>query len=145
LKNIGIQNSDNTASLSIIGGTVQPIDPDSDPSTTSNPITLIDSQGPLTVTGLEVNMTNARHEKASTGIVLRARGSSVTGSTIRVPTPSTGSAVGIEVQAISIVEGNTFIGAGANSVGITGGDNLLNNALLTNNFSGFSQGNRVRQ
>jgi hypothetical protein len=52
--------------------------------TTATLITLIDSQGVLTVTGLTVDMTNGGHAQASTGINLQAPRSSVTGSTIKV-------------------------------------------------------------
>jgi hypothetical protein len=138
--NIGILNNATNVNLTIVGGRVRP-------TGNNNAITLIKSQGVLTVTGLEVDMTNAGHAKASIGIVLNAAGSSVTGSTIYVSNPSSPSAKGIDVQAgPSIVEDNTFIapGGGANSIGIIGGANLSNNALLKNNFSGFPSANKVQ-
>jgi hypothetical protein len=135
---IGIQNNDPSASLSIIGGRVQPIAGPT--SITQGPITLIESKGVLTVTGLEVDMTNGGHAKNSTGIVLKAAGSSVTGSTIKVNDGvAPGNATGIDVQTTaspSTVEGNTFIGFGSNTIGVKGNINLSSNALLKNNFSG---------
>jgi nitrous oxidase accessory protein NosD len=126
---IGIKNNDAAANLSIIGGRVRPTD-------NSSGITLIDSQGVLTVKGLTVDMANAGHAKPSTGIVLRAPGSSVTGSTIVVSNNAT--AEGINVQATaskSTVEGNTFIAAG-NGIGVQGDNHLFSSALSINNFLG---------
>jgi hypothetical protein len=130
---IGILNNDASINLTIVGGRVR---------TTGNAgaVTLIDSKGVLTATGLTVDMTNGGHAQASTGIVLQAAGSSVTGSTISISNPSSPSAKGINVQAgPSTVKGNTFIGSGSNSVAITGGINLFSGvtgALVNNNFSG---------
>jgi hypothetical protein len=105
--NIGILNNDAGADLSIVGGRVRPT------GNTSN-ITLIDSKGVLTVTGLTVDMTNAGHAQPSTGINLQAPQSSVTGSTIKVS--NVVGATGIEVQAgasPSTVDDNDFIGSGS--------------------------------
>lgn len=130
----GIKSNDANVNLSIIGGRVRP-------TGDNNPITLISSKGVLTVTGLEVDMTNGGHAKASTGIVLNKAGSSVTGSTIKVSNNS--SATGIIVQSTaskSTVVGNTFISSGMGT-GINGGNNLSSGvpgALLNNNFLGFS-------
>jgi hypothetical protein len=130
----GILNNDANANLSIIGGRVRPTD-------NNNPITLIDSTGVLTVTGLLVDMTNKGHAQKSTGIVLRAPTSSVTGSTINVNDSVAPNPIGIEVQAAaskSTVEGNTFIGFGnMSAVGVKGGGNLSSDALLNNTFSGI--------
>jgi hypothetical protein len=126
---IGIKSVGANATLSIVGGRVQPAD-------NTQSITLIDAQGVLTVTDLTVNMTNAGHALASTGIVLQAPGSFVTGSTINVS--NNASAIGINVQntaSPSTVEGNTFIGSGL-GIGVNGNVNLSSNALLKNNFSG---------
>jgi len=133
---IGIKNDAN-ATLSIVGGRVQPAD-------NIKPITLIDAQGVLIVTGLTVDMTNASHTQNSTGIVLNAPGSLVTGSTIKMNRgASSGSAIGINVQGSaskSTVEGNTFIGfnvGGGNLIGVNGNANLFSDALLKNTFNGF--------
>jgi hypothetical protein len=126
--NIGIKSAA-TANLSIIGGGVRP-------TGNSTGITLIDSGGVLTVKGLTVDMANASHAQPSTGIVLRAPTSSVTGSTIVVS--NNGSATGINVQATaskSTVEGNTFIASGS-GIGVDGNDNLFSSALPINNFLG---------
>jgi hypothetical protein len=127
----GIKNDAN-ATLSIVGGRVQPSDD-------TQPITLIDAQGVLTVTGLTVDMTNAGHQKASTGIVLNAAGSLVTNSTIKVNNgPSGSNAIGINVQAVSTVKNTTFFGYG-NSIGIVGGNNLSSdsgNNAFSGNFAG---------
>jgi hypothetical protein len=142
---IGINNNDTTANLSIVGGTVRPIDGDN-VSTTTNAITLIDSTGVLTVTGLTVDMTNAGHKQASKGIILRAPASLVTGSTIKTNRANTNltNAIGIEVQAgasKSTVEGNTFIGfdtgGSGNLIGVNGSNNLSSDAFLKNTFKGF--------
>jgi hypothetical protein len=129
--NVGILNNDVNVDLTIVGGRVRP-------TANASPITLIDSQGVLTVRGLEVDMTNAGHSQASTGIVLRAAGSLVTNSTIKVC--NNAAATGIDVKATaspSTVKGNTFIGPGApNGIGVKGGANLLFNALLNNTFVG---------
>jgi hypothetical protein len=137
---IGILNSDANAKLTIIGGRVQP-------TGNNNPITLINSQGVLTATGLTVDMTNAGHAQASTGILLNKAGSFITGSTIKTNRATTAStnAIGINVQAgasKSTVEGNTFIGfnligTNGNLIGVRGNDNLSSNALLKNTFNGF--------
>jgi len=138
---IGILNSDANAKLTIIGGRVQP-------TGNNNPITLINSQGVLTATGLTVDMTNAGHAQASTGILLNKAGSLVTGSIIYVNNASS-STKGINVQAgPSTVKGNTFIGSGTNSFAIIGGSNLssgVTGALVNNNFSGtFSTSGAVQ-
>lgn len=136
--NVGIQNGAN-ANLSIVGGEVRP-------TTSGQNITLINAVGVLTVTGLTVDMTG--HTKASTGILLQLPGSLVTGSTISIGNPSSGNAIGINVQGTaspSTVEGNTFIGFG-NSIGVQGGNNLSSGALgalLKNNFSGTFAGGKV--
>ena len=128
--NIGILNNDASANLSIVGGRVRP-------TSNNTPITsLIDSKGVLTVTGLEVDMTNAGHTQNSTGIILQASPSLVTGSTIKVSN-KVGS-VGIKVQGTanpSTVVGNTFKGSG-NGIGVQGGSNLSPDVLLNNTFSG---------
>jgi len=127
--NIGILNNDAGANLSIIGGRVRP-------TGNNSPITLIDSQGVLTVTGLEVDMTNAGHTQDSKGIILNASPSLVTGSTIKVSNST--NAVGIDVQGTanpSTVVGNTFKGSG-NGYGVKGGNNLSPDVLLNNIFSG---------
>jgi hypothetical protein len=136
---IGIKNNDAAANLSIVGGRVRPISN----TATDKPVTLIRSDGVLTVTGLTVDMTNAGHAKASTGIALNKAGSSVTGSTISVSSPSSlPVAKGIDVQHMtgkSTVEGNTFIGSGPNSIAVIGGSNLssgVTGALLNNDFLG---------
>jgi hypothetical protein len=133
---IGIKNDAN-ATLTIVGGRVQPAD-------NTQPITLIDAQGVLIVTGLTVDMTNASHAQSSTGIVLNAPGSLVTGSTIKMNRGATsGNAIGINVQGSaskSTVEGNTFIGfnvGGGNLIGVNGNPNLFSDALLKNTFNGF--------
>jgi hypothetical protein len=128
--NIGILNNDASANLSIVGGRVRP-------TSNNTPITsLIDSKGVLTVTGLEVDMTNAGHTQNSTGIILQASPSLVTGSTIKVSN-KVGS-VGIKVQGTanpSTVVGNTFKGSG-NGIGVQGGSNLSPDVLSNNTFSG---------
>lgn len=136
--NIGILNNDANANLSIVGSIVG--GSRVRPTGNNKPITLIDSKGVLTVTGLTVDMTNAMHAQNSTGIILRAPNSSVTGSTINVNNSVAPNAIGIDVKAgasKSTVEGNTFNGFGfANTVGVQGGDNLSSSALLKNTFSG---------
>jgi hypothetical protein len=128
----GIKSDDADANLIIVGGRVRP-------TGNNNPITLIDSKGILTATGLTVDMRNASHTQNSTGIVLKAAGSSVTGSTIFVS--NTAGAVGIDVQGTaspSTVLGNTF-DANLNGIGIKGGNNVSSgapSALLNNNFLG---------
>jgi hypothetical protein len=133
---IGILNNATNANLTIVGGRVR---------TTGNAgaVTLIDSNGVLTVTGLEVDMTNGGHtSQASKGIILRAAGSLVTGSTIKVNKGSgSGSeAIGIEVQtgaSISTVKNNIFIGPSAtppHAIGIKGVSNLFPNASTNNTF-----------
>jgi hypothetical protein len=132
---IGIKNNATAANLSIIGGRVRPIDGDNTPAT-SNPVTLIDSLGVLTVTGVTVDMTNAGHAQASTGIILRAPTSFVTRSTINVS--NNAGAIGIDVKpsaSKSTVEGNTFTASG-NGVGVRGDNNLFSSALRNNNFEG---------
>jgi hypothetical protein len=138
--NIGILNNDPNANLSIVGGRVQPINGDGNPLTT-NPVTLIDSLGVLTVTGVTVDMTNAGHAQASKGIILRAPTSVVTRSTINVS--NNAAAAGIKVQATaskSTIESNLFTASGAgigvNGVGTSGTDNLFSSALDNNTFSG---------
>jgi hypothetical protein len=146
--NIGILIEAN-ANLSIVGGIVKLTA--ITPATSQQPITLIQSNGVLTATGLTVDMTDgidttsgtSKHTKGSSGIVLNAAGSSVTNSTIKVNNGSSGiNAVGIKVQhtsGTSTVKSNTFIGSGTNSVAITGGANLssgASGALANNNFSG---------
>lgn len=129
---IGILNNATNINLTIVGGRVRT-------TGTAGPITLIESKGVLTVTGLEVNMTNGGHAQTSTGIVLKAAGSSVTGSTIKVNNASSPNAIGIDVQSTaskSTVEGNTFIGSGSNSVALTGNNNLFFDALSKNIFLG---------
>jgi hypothetical protein len=140
---IGIKNNDAAANLSIVGGRVRPISN----TATDKPVTLIRSDGVLTVTGLTVDMTNAGHAQASTGILLNKAGSFITGSTIKTNRATTAStnAIGINVQAgasKSTVEGNTFIGfnligTNGNLIGVRGNDNLSSNALLKNTFNGF--------
>lgn len=128
----GILGSAANVNLTIVGGRVRT-------TGTAGPITLIESKGVLTVTGLEVNMTNGGHAQTSTGIVLKAAGSSVTGSTIKVNNASSPNAIGIDVQSTaskSTVEGNTFIGSGSNSVALTGNNNLFFDALSKNIFLG---------
>jgi hypothetical protein len=137
--NVGILNNTAGVNLSIVGGEVRP-------TTSGQNITLINAVGVLTVTGLTVDMTG--HTKASTGILLQLPGSLVTGSTISIGNPSSGNAIGINVQGTaspSTVEGNTFIGFG-NSIGVQGGNNLSSGALgalLKNNFSGTFAGGKV--
>jgi hypothetical protein len=101
---------------------------------------LIDSKGVLTATGLTVDMTNAGHAQASTGILLNKAGSLVTGSIIKVSNNS--SAKGIQVQSganPSTVVGNTFFGSGS-GYGVQGGNNLSPSALSKNTFVGtFTQ------
>jgi hypothetical protein len=144
--NIGILNDDANANLSIVGGEVRL-------TGTSSPtaITLIESKGVLTVTGLTVDMTggSTTHVENSKGIVLKAPGSSVTGSTIKVNNGVTpGNAIGIQVQATaskSTVEGNTFEGSGSNSVALSGNNNLFFDALSKNTFFGtFATGGPVQ-
>jgi hypothetical protein len=128
--NIGILNNDASANLSIVGSSrVRP-------TGNSKPITLIDSKGVLTVTGLEVDMTHNNHTQDSKGIILRAATSLVTGSTIRVSNST--NAVGIKVEGTanpSTVVGNTFKGSG-NGYGVKGGNNLSPDVLSNNTFSG---------
>jgi len=140
--NIAIRNNDATANLSIIGGRVKL-------TGTGAGITLIDSQGVLTVTGLTVDMTGGTppHTQNSTGIVLKAAGSFITGSTIQLnrANAANGNAIGIDVQHTtgkSTVEGNTFIGfnlmgTSGNLIGVRGNNSLSSNALLKNTFNGF--------
>jgi hypothetical protein len=128
--NIGILNNDASANLSIVG--VSRVRPTSN----GGAMTLIDSKGVLTVTGLEVDMTNGGHAQNSKGIILRAATSLVTGSTIKVSNST--NAVGIEVQGTanpSTVVGNTFTASG-NGYGVKGGSNLSPDVLLNNSFSG---------
>jgi hypothetical protein len=134
--NIGILNDDANANLSIVGGEVRL-------NGNTNPITLIESNGVLTVTGLTVDMTGGTptHVQSSKGIVLNAPGSSVTGSTIKVNNgPSlTNKAIGIDVQLAaskSTVEGNTFEGFGSNSIGVRGNTYLFSDASTKNTFLG---------
>ncbi|MGY2727693.1 hypothetical protein [Thermostichus sp. OS-CIW-26] len=139
--NTGIKNNAN-ANLSIVGGRVQT-------GAGSNAITLINGQWVLTVTDLTVDMTENSHGQASKGIILNAPGSSITGSTIKVNSPPSGSnAKGIVVQlgaSKSTVEGNTFIGYGTNSVALTGNSNLFFDALSKNTFFGtFASGGPVQ-
>jgi len=130
--NIGILNN---ANLSIVGGRVRP-------TGNSQPITLIDSQGVLTVTGLTVDMTNNNHAQNSTGIVLNAPGSFVTGSTIKMNKGNGGTAIGIDVKpgaSKSTVEGNTFEGnttGTGSSTGVNGNNNLFFDASTKNTFVG---------
>jgi len=133
--NIGILNNNASVSLSIVGGRVRPI------GGASKAITLIESKGLLTVTGLTVDMTNDGHMENSKGIVLKAPGSLgslVTGSTINVNDGvAPGNAIGIDVQAgPSTVEDNTFIGFGSNTIGVNGSANLSSSALFKNTFKG---------
>jgi hypothetical protein len=125
--NVAIRNN---ANLSIVGGIVRP-------NGNAAGITLIDSQGVLTVTGLTVDMTGGgTHANSSTGIKLNAPGSLVTGSTIKVSNNM--SATGIDVQGPanpSTVVGNTFKGSG-NGIGVKGGSNLSPDVLQNNIFSG---------
>jgi hypothetical protein len=141
--NIGIL-IDANATLSIVGGKVRVTD-------NTNSITLIQADGVLTATGLTVDMTNSggtAHTQNSTGIVLNAAGSSVTGSTIKMNKgASGGDAIGIDVLGNaqpSTVEGNTFnassLGAG-NAIGIMNGGRLSPNPLLRNTFVGFTGAN----
>lgn len=133
--NFGIKSNDANVNLSIIGGRVRPIDGDGNPLT-SNPVTLIDSKGVLTVTDSTVDMTNDGHAKASTGIVLRAPGSLVTGSTINVSNNTSAKGIKVENAASkSTVEGNTFTASGA-GIGVDGNNNLFSSALPINNFLG---------
>jgi hypothetical protein len=138
--NIGILINAN-ANLSIVGGIVKLTA--TTPSTSQQPITLIQANGVLTATGLTVDMSGGNaahtaHTKNSKGIVLNAAGSSVTGSTIKVNQgPSGGNAIGIDVQAgPSTVENNTFIGPDVNparAIGINGASNAPN-ASTRNTF-----------
>jgi hypothetical protein len=125
--NVAIKNN---ANLSIVGGIVRP-------NGNAAGITLIDSKGVLTVTGLTVDMTGGgTHANSSTGIKLNAPGSLVTGSTIKVSNNM--SATGIDVQGPanpSTVVGNTFKGSG-NGIGVKGGSNLSPDVLQNNIFSG---------
>jgi hypothetical protein len=141
--NIGIL-SDANANLSIVGGIVKLT---AAASGSQQPITLIQSNGVLTATGLTVDMVDGStntHAKDSKGIVLNASGSSVTGSTIYVNNGSTSTtgATGIKVNSTanpSTVKGSTFIGSGSNSFAINGASNLFSGvtgALVNNNFSG---------
>jgi len=129
--NIGIRNNVN-ANLSIVGGEVRLTGDSSD-------ITLIQSNGVLTVTDLTVDMTDGgTHTQNSTGIFLNAAGSFVTGSTIKVNDGTApGNATGIDVQAgPSTVEDNTFIGFGNNTIGVNGNAKLSFSALFKNTFKG---------
>jgi hypothetical protein len=136
LKNIGILNNDANANLSIIGGRVRP-------TSNGNPVTLIESNGVLIVTGLTVDMTNASHVQNSTGIVLNAPGSLVTGSTIKMNKGNGGTAIGIDVKpgaSKSTVEGNTFEGNATgtgSSTGVNGNNNLSFDASTKNTFVGI--------
>jgi hypothetical protein len=118
-RSIGILNNDASVSLSIIGGRVRPIAP---PVANRGAITLIDSQGVLAVTGVEVDMTNDGHAQNSIGINLQRRRSSVTNSTIKVCNAA--NATGIKVQPSadpSTVDDNEFIGPGGNNgIGVDG-------------------------
>lgn len=136
--NIGILNNDVNANLSIVGGEVRLTK-----TASHQPITLIDSQGVLTVTGLTVDMTGGTtpHTQNSKGIILRAPGSSVTGSTIKVNNGpnATNKAIGIDVKSTaskSTVEGNTFEGFGSNSIGVQGNSYLFFDASTKNTFLG---------
>jgi len=132
--NVGIRNNDASANLSIVGSIVG--GSRVRPTGNANVITLIDSKGVLTATGLEVDMTNIGHTQNSTGIILRAATSLVTGSTIKVSNKA--GAVGIDVQGTanpSTVVGNTFKGSG-NGIGVKGGSNLSPDVLSNNTFSG---------
>jgi len=139
---IGIKNDANTT-LSIIGGEVRIND-------NTAAITLINAQGVLTATGLTVDMTGSNHARNSTGILLNARGSFVTGSTIKVNDVSSGSGTAIGIKVLngaskSTVEGNIFEGAGTNSRALTGNSNLSSDALRKNAFSGtFASGGPVQ-
>jgi hypothetical protein len=136
--NTGIKSNDASVNLSIVGGRVRTLD-------NGGAINLIDANGILTVPGLEVDMTEGPHTKASTGIVLNAAGSFITGSTIKLNRANAMNAIGIDVQHTtgkSTVEGNTFIGfnvAGTNGnlIGVRGNNSLSSNALLKNTFNGF--------
>jgi len=135
--NVGIL-SDANVNLTIVGGEVRLTK-----TTSPQPITLIDSQGVLTVTGLTVDMTGGTtpHTANSKGIVLNAPGSSVTGSTIKVNNgpSSMNKAIGIDVQLAaskSTVEGNTFEGFGSNSIGVRGNTYLFSDASTKNTFLG---------
>jgi hypothetical protein len=128
---IGILNNDPSINLTIIGGRVRS-------TGNAGPVTLIQSKGVLTVTGLTVDMTNGGHLQKSIGIVLKVAGSSVTNSTIKVNDGpnAANKAIGIDVQAgPSTVASNNFIGFGNNTVGINGAGNL-SPASVGNNFSG---------
>ncbi|MFS8887078.1 hypothetical protein NW823_01790, partial [Synechococcus sp. R55.1] len=128
---IGILNNDANINLTIIGGRVR-----STGNTAGATITLIDSKGVLTVTGLTVDMTKGGHAQASTGIVLRAPGSLVTGSTINVSNNMSAKGIKVENAASkSTVEGNTFTASGA-GIGVDGDNNLFSSALPINNFLG---------
>jgi hypothetical protein len=125
---IGILNNDASINLTIVGGRVR---------TTGNSagaaVTLIDSQGVLTVTDSTVDMTNAGHAQASKGIILRAPGSLVTGSTINVSNNPAAKGIKVEGTASkSTVEGNTFTASGA-GIGVDGDNNLFSSALPPNN------------
>jgi hypothetical protein len=141
--NIGILSNNTSINLTIIGGRVRP-------TGNSNPITLIDSKGVLTVKGLTVDMPNVssgtEHKQASKGIVLRAATSSVTDSIIYVANAASMNAIGIKVQATanpSTVVGNAFIGSG-NSIGVEGAVNLVPYpAAPKNDFFGTFNGGQV--
>jgi hypothetical protein len=132
--NIGILSDANTT-LSIVGGEVRL-------TGNANGITLIKSNGVLTVTGLTVDMTGGgSHTQGSKGIVLNKAGSSVTDSTIKVNNgPGSGTnAIGIDIQhttGTSTVARNNFIGSGTNTVGIKGSSKLSPDSI-SNNFSGI--------
>jgi len=149
--NVGIKNNAN-ASLSIIGGEVRL-------NNDSAAITLINSQGVLTATGLTVDMTDGvvggitNHTKNSTGILLNAAGSLVTNSTIKVNrcALSSGNSIGIDVQHTtgkSTVVGNNFISYATSTtcptVGVNGSTKLSPDpSPPNNNFSG-AFGNTVQ-
>jgi hypothetical protein len=135
--NIGIL-IDANANLSIVGGTVKL---NAVASSSQQPITLIQSDGVLTATGLTVDMVDGSvntHQKDSNCIVLNKAGSSVTDSTIKVnnSTVSGQNAVGIVVghtTGRSTVARNNFIGSGTGAVAVTGIGRL---DFVGNNFSG---------
>jgi hypothetical protein len=128
--NFGIKSNDANVNLSIVGGRVRPT------GANANPVTLIDSKGVLTVTGLTVDMTKGGHAQISTGIVLRAPGSLVTSSTINVSNNTSAKGIKVENAASkSTVEGNTFTASGA-GIGVDGDNNLFSSALPINNFLG---------
>jgi hypothetical protein len=153
--NIGILINAN-ANLSIVGGIVK-LTAEPTPSN-QKAITLIQSNGVLTATGLTVDMTGGTtaHTQNSKGIILNKAGSLVTGSTIRVNNgPGSGTnanAIGIDVQhatGTSTVKNNIFIGhssSPANTIAIRNATNRLSPDPSTNNaFSGnFASGGPVQ-